>query len=174
MESSETRKTKKRGRGIAGRSKRPSTIPASTFPLNVNHELCTETKVTSHIGLALCIIYVHNPPPEQRWGGRSEIRLRASIDGRSERCRPGGRADPGRSREGFQGKDQRREDATGSSSSEFVNALDEGDVLLVTRLDRLARSTRDLLNTLALIADRKAGFRSLGIHGPTPRPRTDG
>ena len=29
-------------------------------------------------------------------------------------------------------------------------------------LDRLARSTRDLLNTLAAIADRKAGFRSLG------------
>jgi DNA invertase Pin-like site-specific DNA recombinase len=35
--------------------------------------------------------------------------------------------------------------------------LDVGDVLLVTRLDRLARSTRDLLNTLA-----EAGFRSLG------------
>ena len=33
---------------------------------------------------------------------------------------------------------------------------------MVTRLDRLARSTRDLLNTLALIADRGAGFRSLG------------
>jgi Resolvase, N terminal domain len=34
-------------------------------------------------------------------------------------------------------------------------------VLMVTRLDRLARSTRDLLNTLAAIAERKAGFRSL-------------
>jgi DNA invertase Pin-like site-specific DNA recombinase len=42
-----------------------------------------------------------------------------------------------------------------------VNTLDEGDVLLVTRLDRLARSTRDLLNTLALIAEKKAGFRAL-------------
>lgn len=40
--------------------------------------------------------------------------------------------------------------------------LDAGDVLTVTRLDRLARSTRDLLNTLASITDRKAGFRSLG------------
>jgi hypothetical protein len=30
------------------------------------------------------------------------------------------------------------------------------------RLDRLARSTRDLLNTLAAITERKAGFRSLG------------
>src|ERR1700688_2120414 len=41
-------------------------------------------------------------------------------------------------------------------------ALESGDVLMVTRLDRLARSTRDLLNTLAAITDRKAGFRSLG------------
>jgi hypothetical protein len=40
--------------------------------------------------------------------------------------------------------------------------LDADDVLLVTRLDRLARSTRILLNTLATITDRKAGFRSLG------------
>lgn len=43
-----------------------------------------------------------------------------------------------------------------------LDQLSAGDVLLVTRLDRLARSTRDLLNTLAAIADRKAGFRSLG------------
>ena len=42
-----------------------------------------------------------------------------------------------------------------------VEALEQGDVLLVTRLDRLARSTRDLLNTLATVAERKAGFRSL-------------
>jgi DNA invertase Pin-like site-specific DNA recombinase len=42
-----------------------------------------------------------------------------------------------------------------------IEHLDADDVLLVTRLDRLARSTRDLLNTLAAIAERKAGFRSL-------------
>jgi DNA invertase Pin-like site-specific DNA recombinase len=40
-------------------------------------------------------------------------------------------------------------------------ALGPGDVLVVTRLDRLARSTRDLLNVLAAIAERGAGFRSL-------------
>jgi DNA invertase Pin-like site-specific DNA recombinase len=40
--------------------------------------------------------------------------------------------------------------------------LESGDVLMVTRLDRLARSTRDLLNTLVTITERKAGFRSLG------------
>jgi DNA invertase Pin-like site-specific DNA recombinase len=33
---------------------------------------------------------------------------------------------------------------------------------MVTRLDRLARSTRDLLNTLAAITAKKAEFRSLG------------
>jgi DNA invertase Pin-like site-specific DNA recombinase len=43
-----------------------------------------------------------------------------------------------------------------------IRALDEGDVLLVTRLDRLARSTRDLLNVLHEIAKKHAGFRSLG------------
>src|SRR3954466_10188185 len=33
---------------------------------------------------------------------------------------------------------------------------------MVTRLDRLARSTRDLLNTFAAITGKQAGFRSLG------------
>src|ERR1700739_1225674 len=42
-----------------------------------------------------------------------------------------------------------------------IARLEEGDVLMVMRLDRLARSTRDLLNTLAAIAEKKAGFRSL-------------
>ena len=41
-------------------------------------------------------------------------------------------------------------------------ALGRGDVLLVTKLDRLARSTRDLLNTLDAIGKAGAGFRSLG------------
>src|SRR3954447_9012547 len=43
-----------------------------------------------------------------------------------------------------------------------VAQLEKDDVLIVMRLDRLARSTRDLLNTLAAIAEKKAGFRSLG------------
>jgi DNA invertase Pin-like site-specific DNA recombinase len=42
-----------------------------------------------------------------------------------------------------------------------IAALEADDVLLVTRLDRLARSTRDLLNVLDEIAKRGAGFRSL-------------
>ncbi len=39
--------------------------------------------------------------------------------------------------------------------------LSRGDVVLVTRLDRVAASTHDLLNVLAAIADRGASFRSL-------------
>src|SRR5262245_11676371 len=42
-----------------------------------------------------------------------------------------------------------------------IAALEPGDVLLVTRLDRLARSTRDLLNVLATVADKGTGFRSI-------------
>jgi DNA invertase Pin-like site-specific DNA recombinase len=40
-------------------------------------------------------------------------------------------------------------------------SLESGDVMLVTKLDRLARSTRDLLNTLAAIGEAGASFRSL-------------
>jgi DNA invertase Pin-like site-specific DNA recombinase len=42
-----------------------------------------------------------------------------------------------------------------------IAALGAGDVLLVTRLDRLARSTRDLLNVIDAVAKAGAGFRSL-------------
>ena len=42
-----------------------------------------------------------------------------------------------------------------------LKRLGEGDVLLVTRLDRLARSTRDLLNVLDKVSKAGAGFRSL-------------
>ena len=59
-----------------------------------------------------------------------------------------------------------REVASGAKTdrAQLRGALDhieQGDVLLVTRLDRLARSTRDLLNTLAAITAKGAGFRSL-------------
>jgi DNA invertase Pin-like site-specific DNA recombinase len=60
-----------------------------------------------------------------------------------------------------------REVASGSKTDQtqlrrVIDHLDAGDVLMVTRLDRLARSTRDLLNTLAAITEWKAGFRALG------------
>jgi DNA invertase Pin-like site-specific DNA recombinase len=43
----------------------------------------------------------------------------------------------------------------------LLAGINAGDVVMVTRLDRLARSTRDLLNTLAAITGKEAGFRSL-------------
>ena len=60
-----------------------------------------------------------------------------------------------------------REKASGARGhrtqlSRLITSLDRGDLAVVTRLDRLARSTRDLLNILAAIAERGAGFRSLG------------
>src|SRR5712671_2741177 len=45
--------------------------------------------------------------------------------------------------------------------AKLIGRLEPGDVLAVTRLDRLARSTRDLLNVIAAVADRGAGFKSL-------------
>ena len=45
--------------------------------------------------------------------------------------------------------------------SRLIAGLDKDDVLVVTRLDRLARSTRDLLNLLDAVAQKGAGFRSL-------------
>lgn len=59
-----------------------------------------------------------------------------------------------------------REKASGAKTDRrqlaaAIKALGDGDTLLVTRLDRLARSTRDLLNTLDTITKAGAGFRSL-------------
>jgi DNA invertase Pin-like site-specific DNA recombinase len=43
----------------------------------------------------------------------------------------------------------------------MIAALGQGDIVVVTRLDRLARSTRDLLNVLAEITAKGAAFRSI-------------
>ena len=59
-----------------------------------------------------------------------------------------------------------RETASGAKAErrELGRALKfmtAGDTLVVTPLDRLARSTRDLLNILDAVAKAGAGFRSL-------------
>jgi DNA invertase Pin-like site-specific DNA recombinase len=46
--------------------------------------------------------------------------------------------------------------------AKVLKRLGSGDVLMVTRLDRLARSTRDLLNILDTVANACAGLKSLG------------
>jgi DNA invertase Pin-like site-specific DNA recombinase len=45
--------------------------------------------------------------------------------------------------------------------AKLVRRLEPGDVLMVTRLDRLARSTRDLLNILHMLGEKGVGFKSL-------------
>src|SRR6516165_9797149 len=42
-----------------------------------------------------------------------------------------------------------------------IGGLGNGDTLVVCKLDRLARSTRDLLNTLAIVGEAGATFKSL-------------
>jgi DNA invertase Pin-like site-specific DNA recombinase len=72
-----------------------------------------------------------------------------------------------------------RDKVTGATADrqQLRRAIDQlavGDVLVVTRLDQLARSTRELLNTLTAIKGKGAGFRSLGdawADTTTPRGR---
>src|SRR6516165_3216235 len=45
--------------------------------------------------------------------------------------------------------------------AKVIGRLEPGDVLVVTRLDRLARSTRGLLNVLDELGKRGVGFKSL-------------
>ena len=45
--------------------------------------------------------------------------------------------------------------------AKLLRRIEPGDVLIVTRLDRLARSTRDLLNILHTLGERSIGFKSL-------------
>jgi DNA invertase Pin-like site-specific DNA recombinase len=105
------------------------------------------------IGVAMCIIYVHIVSMKYGYA-------RVSTDGQSVAAQVTTLKAAGAEK-------VFKEVASGAKTDRaqlhrLLNVLDEGDVLLVTRLDRLARSTRDLLNTLAAIAGKKAGFRSLG------------
>src|SRR6266478_6580376 len=66
-----------------------------------------------------------------------------------------------------------REKASGAKRdraelTKVIAKLEVGDVLAVTRLDRLARSTRDLLNVIESISSRGAGFKSLKDAFPVP------
>ena len=52
-------------------------------------------------------------------------------------------------------------EAEAARTGAALDRLEPGDVLIVTKLDRLARSTRDLLNVVHRIDNAGAKFRSL-------------
>ncbi len=52
----------------------------------------------------------------------------------------------------------------------LLDQLRLGDVIVVTKYDRLARSLRDLLDLVEAIKDRGAGFRSLAEDIDTTKP----
>src|ERR1700750_282250 len=101
------------------------------------------------IGLAVCMLYVHNVCVKYGYA-------RVSTDGQSVGAQVEQLTNAGAAK-------VFKETASGARTDRaqlrrLLNALEKGDVLIVTRLDRLARSTRDLLNILATIAEKKAGF----------------
>ncbi len=53
---------------------------------------------------------------------------------------------------------------------DMIDHLRDGDVVVVTKYDRLARSLRDLLDIVEAIRDRGAGFRSLAEDIDTTTP----
>jgi DNA invertase Pin-like site-specific DNA recombinase len=62
----------------------------------------------------------------------------------------------------------------GPALTRLLDALEPGDVLVVTKLDRLARSTLDLLRVIEPIGKAGASFKSLGepwSDTTTPRGR---
>jgi DNA invertase Pin-like site-specific DNA recombinase len=105
------------------------------------------------MGLPLCERYVHNV-------GMMYGYARVSTDGQSVEAQVAALTAAG-------AVTVYREVASGAKTNraklrQVLARLAAGDVLMVTRLDRLARSTRDLLNTLAAITGKGAGFKSLG------------
>jgi DNA invertase Pin-like site-specific DNA recombinase len=89
-----------------------------------------------------------------------DFRLCTGIDGRPERRSAGQAVARRRSRNRFPRDGERSQDQPRAITPRHRPSW-QSDVLIVTHLDRLARSTRDLLNTLAQIAERGAGFKSL-------------
>ena len=60
---------------------------------------------------------------------------------------------------------------TGPNWPSFYRRIEPGDMLIVTRLDRLVRSTRDLLNVIAALADRVCHARGRSPEGQAAEGR---
>src|ERR1700736_6537353 len=121
-----------------------------------NQELCTNSLPLEAQWVTLCIIHVRNWRTRMTVYGYARVstegqtldaqvaELKAAGCGKIYREKvSGARAD----------RDQLKR---------ILKVLEAGDVLVVTRLDRLARSTRDLLNIIQSIGEKETAFRSVG------------
>ena len=115
-----------------------------------------------NIGLATCISRLHNDDENNGGGIVKYGYARVSTDGQSVAAQVQALMEAGAEKENIFREKASGADADRRQLKRLLNTLEKGDLLLVTRLDRLARSTRDLLNILARIEEKKAGFRSLG------------
>jgi DNA invertase Pin-like site-specific DNA recombinase len=143
-----------RGTSNAGKSDQPDCLlgPRLIVALR-NSKIMQRISGVDFAGLFLCIKHRHK-------SGMIYGYARVSTDGQSVEAQVRQLAKAGCAK-------VFREVASGAKTDraqlrKALGRLEAGDVLMVTRLDRLARSTRDLLNTLAAIAGKRAGFRSLG------------
>jgi hypothetical protein len=91
--------------------------------------------------------------------------LRAGLNRRPELGLPGRPTARGRLRQGVCARTDR------SELAKVLKRLGAGDMLMVVRLDRLARSTRHLVNILDAMGTSEAGFKSLGDAWAVPRRR---
>jgi DNA invertase Pin-like site-specific DNA recombinase len=85
---------------------------------------------------------------------------RVSTDGQSLEYQQAALADAGCARVFSEKQSGAKTDR--QQLAKAIAALGPGDTLIVTKLDRLARSTCDLLNTLAAVCEAGASFKSLG------------
>jgi DNA invertase Pin-like site-specific DNA recombinase len=104
------------------------------------------------MGLFLCVIHVHN-------AGMIYGYARVSTDGQTLDAQREALAAAGAAK-------VYQEKVSGATIGRrelgrLLASLEAGDTLLVTRLDRLARSTLELLRILERVAEAGAGFRSL-------------
>jgi antitoxin HicB len=105
------------------------------------------------------------PPVAARIGVRRDLRLRQRLDGTGESVDAPG------------AEKVFKETASGAKtapaqSRRAIDVVGKSNVLLMTCLGRLARATRDLLDTLDTIAKAGARFRSLADAWPDTTART--
>jgi hypothetical protein len=154
-----------------------STKPTGTQAVQISQVLHNRrpTEITAEF---LFIYYVRNADCEEAEGKQGEgTRMiigyaRVSTDGQTLEGQDAALKTAGASRvfaEKISGAAIERK-----ARSKAIAAPQAEDVLLVTRLDRLARSTRDLLNVLATVSARGAACRSWLMRGQTPQRPTAG